>query len=252
MRTIAVLNLKGGVGKTTITHNLAGVLAERGARVLLLDFDHQANLSSIYIPHLTESDENGGLTRALFEGIPLSEVIKPTQLPTVWIAPADLDLNLLDARFSNDIASHFVLADLLEREQSKYDFALIDCPPHLGMAVGMALVAADAYLIPLDLDRWAYRGSQRAQDAAQRTRRRANQDLTFLGYVASKVQARSKLSQQMLAFLQEKFGNDLKPTSIRESVKYRESAAMGLPITHYLPSSEQAADFRTLAQELQL
>lgn len=252
MKTIAVVNLKGGVGKTTITHNLAGVFAERGSRVLLVDLDHQANLSSIYIPHLTERSEDDGLTRALFDGMSLSEIIKPTRLQNVWLAPADLDLNMIDSRFSNDLASHFILADLLEREAANYDFTLIDCPPHMGMAVGMALVAADAYIIPLDLDHWAYRGSQRIQDAAEKTRRRANQQLTFLGYVASKVQARSKLNQQMLGFLQEHFAEDLKPTYIRESVRYREAAAMGLPITHYLPTSEQASAFRSLAQDMRL
>lgn len=252
MKTIAVANLKGGVGKTTITHNLAGVLAERGHRVLLLDLDHQANLSSIYIPRLTEQEETGGLTRALFSGAPLSEVARATAVTGISIAPADLDLNFLDVRFHNDLAAHFLLAELLEAETNNYDYALIDCPPHMGMAVGMALVAADAYLIPLDLDRWAYRGSQRIQDAVNRARGRANQDLAFLGYVASKVQPRSSLAQQMLSFFAESFGPLLKSPYIRESVKYREASAHGLPITHYLPKSSHAEDFRQLAKDLQL
>lgn len=252
MRIVAVANLKGGVGKTTITHNLAGVLAERGSRVLLVDLDHQANLSSIYIPNLTESQEDGGLTRALFEHVPLSEVIRKTGVERIAIAPADLDLNLMDVRFNQDLDAHFLLADLLRSEDGYFDYALIDCPPHLGMAVRMALVAAHAYLIPLTADYWGYRGSQRIQDVVGKTRARANQDLKFLGYVASKIQPRTRIGQQMLDFFRDNLGDELAATHIRESVKYREAAEAGLPITTYLPTSDQAEDFRKLANDIDL
>jgi chromosome partitioning protein len=252
METITLANLKGGVGKTTITNNLGGVLSRRGKRVLLVDMDHQANLSSIYIPGLMGQEADNGLTKSLFQGAPLGDLIRPTAIGNVSIVPSDLDLNLLDSRFSNDLDAHFLLADALATVEQDFDYCLIDCPPHLGMAVQMALVAANGYIVPLTADYWSYRGSQRIRDAARKTQTRANKGLAFRGYVLSRVQARNRFTHQMTTFFRENFGDELKGPAIRESIKYREASASSLPITHYLPASAWTDDFVNLANNLNL
>ena len=139
MKIIAIANLKGGVGKTTVTHNLAGVLSERSRRALLVDMDPQANLSSIY--NTGWSDDNGKLLQVLSGNVPLEHVVHPTGIDGVSVVASDLDLALLDSHFSNDLNAHFQLADLLEKVGSNYDYALIDCPPNLNLGTRMALVA---------------------------------------------------------------------------------------------------------------
>jgi chromosome partitioning protein len=252
MNVIAIANLKGGVGKTTITHNLAGALAERRKRVLLIDMDHQANLSSIYAGSEDDVEETGGIARALFDHTPLTSAIRPTGMPGVSIVPADLDLALLDSRFANSLDAHFHLGELLTAEKDHFDYTLIDCPPNLGLGTRMALVAASSYLVPLDAHRFSYKGSQRLQDLVADIRRRSNPELRFLGYLLNRIHARRKLTEGNIDLFREHFGSDLLKTQIKESIKFQEASTAGSPITAYAPTSDCADIFRNLTKELHI
>src|SRR5262245_6017105 len=122
MKTIAITNLKGGVGKTAITFNLAGALHEQGKRVLLLDMDLQCNLTSLFDTGeeaLLGSDAN--MARILFDRIRLAEAIRPTSLSGVSIVPGDIDLSEIDGRLTGDPDAQFLLAELLDDQKDSFD-----------------------------------------------------------------------------------------------------------------------------------
>jgi chromosome partitioning protein len=251
MKTVAIANLKGGVAKTTITHNLAGVLSEQGKRVLLVDMDYQSNLTALF-----EGDEarfeNSNIARVLFDHLPLSDAIKGTNLKGVAILAADIDLALLDSRFANDPDAQYLLAELLDGQKKNFDHVLIDCPPNLLLGTRMALVAAYGYLVPVAADRFSLRAAVHVGDVVASIRKRANPKLELLGILLSRITARRKVTEDYIELFTKQFGNRLLKTQIKETIKFQEAATAGEPITTYLPTSEAADMFRTLAQEIHL
>jgi chromosome partitioning protein len=252
MKIISIANLKGGVGKTTITQNLAGVLQERGLRVLLLDMDHQANLTAVFENGEAPFERDATISRVLLGGATLSAVIQKTKVPGISLAPADLDLAFLDNRLGTNINAPFRLVEALAGQDRQFDYTLIDCPPHLGLATWMALVASHAYLVPVDAHHFSYQGALRLEEVVTEIRKRANRELRFLGYVLNRLQVRRKITESYVEQFKEQFGTKLLETQIRESVKYQEASSEGLPITTYLPTSDPADVFRSLAKEIGL
>jgi chromosome partitioning protein len=251
MKTVAIANLKGGVAKTTITHNLAGVLSERAKRVLLIDMDYQANLTTLFEGEEPRFDTGGNIARVLLNQMPLSDAIYPTNLKHAAIVPADIDLALIDSRFANDLNAHFLLAELLEAQKKNFDYVLIDCPPNLLLGTRMALVASDAYLVPVGADRFSLRAAMHVQDVVDTIRKRANPNLKLLGLVLSRVQRR-RVSQDYIELFRQQFGKHLLNTQIKERAALQEAATKGVPITVYEPRDDPAQSFRELANEIGL
>ncbi len=251
MKVVSITNLKGGVAKTTIAYNLAGVLAERKKRVLLFDIDYQANLTTLFEGEEPRFEGKPNIARVLFDAVPLSDAIYETNLPNVWIVPADMDLALVDARFQNDLNAHFLLAELLDGVRDRFDYVLIDCPPNLLLGTRMALVAADGYLVPVAADRFSLRAAMLVQQVADNIRKRANRNLKLLGLVMSRVQRR-RVTDQYLEIFREQFNSKLLSTQIKERTAVQEAATQGLPITAYEPRGETAEMFRALANEVRL
>ncbi len=248
---IAITNLKGGVGKTTICFNLAGALAEKGKKVLLVDMDHQGNLSSMFIPNIydlrhTIADVLVNDDEALFK-----DVLHRTSFDNIDVIPANLTLSDIDTMLASDgDAQYFLFDELEEMENDPYDFILIDCPPNLGLATRMSLIAAHGFIVPIECQKWAPIGSQRLMSVVMKIRRRANPDLEILGYVISKFDTRRKINQDYLGQFQNAYKEQLFKTIIGDYVQYIESVTRHEPITTYASKSKQANTFREFANEL--
>ncbi|MBZ5639209.1 MAG: ParA family protein [Acidobacteriia bacterium] len=251
MKVLSITNLKGGVAKTTIAYNLAGVLAERGKRVLLIDMDYQANLTTLFEGEEPRFETGANIAKVLLESLPLSQAIYESGIPNVWLVPADIDLSLLDARYQSDLNAHFLLAELLEIERERFDYVLIDCPPHLFLGTRMALVASDGYLVPVAADRFSLRAAMHVLQVAENIRKRANRDLQLLGIVMTRVMRR-RVSDQYLEIFREHFNSKLLTTQIKERTVIQEAATHGSPISVFEPKGEAAEMFRSLANEIHL
>ncbi|RMG50189.1 MAG: ParA family protein [Acidobacteria bacterium] len=245
---LAIATIKGGVGKTTIVHNLAGAFAEGGRKVLVVDLDQQGNLSSAFLNDIYS------LPTTLYDILidpdrPTRAAIQSTGFPNIDILPANLDLSRIEFQLAGDPEAQYYLADKL-REVNHYDIILLDPPPHPGLMTLSALVAADGVVIPVECQEWAARGTTYVLEMIRRVRRRANPRLRLLGYVINKYDGRRKLEQTYREVLLERYGADVFQTIIRNSVKYPESASVRRPLTSYHPSSVQADTFRQLAREI--
>ena len=245
-KVISVANHKGGVGKTTITMNLAGALSEINKSVLLIDLDAQANLSSIF----NTNGHTKTVTDLLFDSIIPAEAIARTNFDYVSIIPASTNLKDLDARLSGEDDSQFFLDEEIESLKQPYDFVLIDCPPSLGKATRMALVASDYVIVPIECQDWAIKGSREMLTFIQKVKRRANPKLKLLGVIINRLSIKRKIETIYAQILRETFGEQLFKTEFRDHVPYVESVTKKTPITLYQPLSEQAKEFRTFAQEV--
>ena len=245
---ISVANQKGGVGKSSLVMNLGASLSELEKKILLVDLDPQGNLSSVFV-----SDSSSlSLTAAdlFYNEADILSVIRKTHLSNLEIIPSNSNLSDLDARLAGDDDAQYLLLEELEEVKDAYDFILIDCPPHLGKATRMALVASDFVIVPIECQEWAVNGLKEITTYIQKVKRRANPNLELLGIVINKYNPRRTVEKTYNRILRETFKEKIFKTEFRNNVQYTETATQRLPITLYLPKSEQAQAYRDLAKEV--
>ncbi len=250
MKIIAIANQKGGVGKTSTCLHIAGVLAERGQRLLAVDMDQQGNLSSVFIDNIHRLSHTIADLLTEDPEAEVLEVIRPTHVRNIDVLPANLALSNLDARLAGDDDAQYYLLEALQEVQDNYEHILIDCPPNLGRATRMALVAAEGILIPIECQDWAFMGSNQIMALIERVRKRVNPRLRLLGFVINKYAPRRNLEQDYNQALRKQYGDYIFRTEFRNNVQYTEASTERLPITHYLPKSEQAETYRQFVTEL--
>jgi chromosome partitioning protein len=244
---IAIANQKGGVGKTTISIGMAGVLAEMGKKVLLVDMDQQGNLSSAFLKNI----HNLKLTvsNLFVDDVKISKVIQKTKIKNIHILPANLSLSDLDIKLAGDDDAQYYLLEAFNEIKDGYDYIIIDCPPSLGRATRMALVAAHCLIIPIECQEWAVKGSSQLEAYVERVKKRGNPDLDILGFVINKYDPRRSIESSYNQVLREKFPEKIFETEFHNNVQYTEAATAKLPINYYLPKSRQATAFRKFIKE---
>ncbi len=244
----AIVNQKGGVGKTTTTFNLGVGLHRLGKRVLLVDLDPQAALTvsaGISLPHLTAS-----IYQALLDdSVDPTSVIKDTP-SGVDVLPATLDLAAAEVELVNMTLRELVLKDVLAKVQHRYDHILIDCPPSLGLLTINALAAAHQVIIPLQCEFLATRGLNLLLRTLTKIQGRLNRDLKVAGILPTMFDGRTTNANEILNELRSGFPGQVYDVVIKNTVRLKESPAAGLSILDYDRHHETAQAYLALASEV--
>ncbi|MCF6157925.1 MAG: ParA family protein [wastewater metagenome] len=248
MRSIALLNQKGGVGKTTTTVNLGACLAKLGKKVLIVDVDPQANLSvhfGVDIYNLKYSIYN------LIKGeCKPSEVILRTYSNGLDIIPSDIDLSGAEIELVGVVGRETVLKEYLEDALVQYDYALFDCPPSLGLLTLNVLTLVREIFIPVQTEFFALRGVSKLLNTFEIVRKRLNNNLQITGIILCMYISRTRLSKEVVGKVKEHFEGRVFNTIIRKNVKLSESPSHGKPIISYAPESYGSEDYMSLAREV--
>lgn len=246
MRRVAIANQKGGVGKTTTTVSLAGILAELGYRVLVLDVDPQANTSM----WLLRRDDGHGLREVLVDGKPLADLVTPSAVAGLDVIPCSRQLVRAVRELQADVGGEMALREAVDGlPVDQWQVLLIDCPPDLGLLSASALVAADSVLIPVETQAMPLQGLRDMARTVEAIQRRLNPGLRQLGVLPCRVDTRNKLAGDVLEVLRRQFGELVLPV-VRNNVRLAEAPSHHLPISHYAPTSPGTADYRMVAAAL--
>jgi chromosome partitioning protein len=245
---VAIANQKGGVGKTTTAINLAAALALRGKRTLLIDLDPQANstMSFLEVPTVSKSVYDAIVDPA----VGLKDVILPTPLANLSIAPSRIALAKLEAKLVGEMDAHFRLKDKMEPIRSTYPNVVIDCPPTLGLLTVNALVAATHLLIPIQSSYFALEGTDDLLETIEKVRARPNPELRILGVVITMHDKRTALARDIRTQIKKVFGGKVFKTVITKSVRLEESPAYKESIFTFAPGSTGATEYYRLCEEV--
>ena len=248
---VAIANQKGGVGKTTTAINLAASLCHFRRKVLLVDMDPQANLTSGVGRKGCEA--RGGTTYELLtaaEPPPLDDFVIPTEIPELSLTPADRHLTGAEIELVGLSGRESRLRPFIRAAVRRFDHVIIDTPPSLGLLTLNALVAADEVLMPLTCEYLALEGVTELTDTIERVRARMNPELAIGGVLLTMADSRTNLGRQVAAEVRAFFGERVFDTVIPRNVRLGEAPSHGLPVLAYDRGSRGAAAYVALAREI--
>lgn len=245
-KTIAVVNQKGGVGKTTTAVNLTAALTELGLKVLLCDFDPQANATSGFGIEKRKTKYN--VYDALIKNAPIQEAVVSTKYGDVIpsspsLAGAAVELLYTEGRDRQ-------LERILKPIKDNYDVIFIDCPPSLEMLTLNSLVAADSILVPVQCEYYALEGLSDLMNTLRAVKKGANQKLEIFAVALTMYDGRTNFSSQVAQEVRRHFPGKVFATVIPRNIRLSEAPSHGLPVTAYDKSSKGAAAYRAMAQEI--
>lgn len=247
-KIIAILNQKGGVGKSTTAINLAAALGEMGKQVLLVDLDPQGNATSSL--GVEKSLIKNCIYDVLLADTPINQVILPDIYEDLDLVPATINLAGAEVELVTEMARENRLKDAIGPVKGKYDYILIDCPPSLGLLTVNALVAADKLLIPIQCEFYALEGVTKLLESMKRVKSRLNPTLNIFGVLMTMYDSRTTLSKQVVEEVRNYFGKIVFETPIPRSVKISEAPSYGMPITQYDPHGKGSIAYIELAKEV--
>jgi chromosome partitioning protein len=247
-RIVAIANQKGGVGKTTTAINVAASIASRGYRVLLVDFDPQGNASSGlgYPRDKVELSVYDALTR----DVALADVVRPTEITTLFVVPATTDLVGAEIELISADRRERFLSDVLAPIAADYDYVFVDCPPSLGLLTLNALVAADGVVVPMQAEYFALEGLSALTATIDKVRAAYNPSLVIDAVIFTMFDGRMNLANQVRAEVVNHFGDKVLDTAIPRNVRLSEAPSHGKPALLYDLRCPGTKSYLAVADEL--
>jgi len=260
MRTIALMNQKGGVGKTTTTVNLAAALARAGRKVCVIDLDPQSHAST----HLGVLEEAN--RPSVYDALVNSTALADLRVPAgdnLWVVPSDINLAAAEVELAGTVGREMLLRDLMADDPMQFDYVMMDCPPSLGVLTINALTAADEVFVPLQPHFLALHGMSKLFETVDLVARRLNPKLVISGIILCMYETGTRLSAEILNDLEDYLDQTRQSgrktpwtdatifrTRIRRNIKVAEAASFGRPIFDYEPACHGSRDYASLAREV--
>ena len=246
---LAIINQKGGVGKSTTAVNLAATLGEQKYKVLVVDLDAQGNATGGFGYDKTNC-EISTYDCLLDDEVKTEEAIVKVETENVWLIPATIELAGAESELVQAIAREMRLKEALDEIDGVFDFILIDCPPSLGQLTVNALAGTDKLIIPIQCEFYALEGLSKIIDSMNMVKKRINRELEIFGVVITMYDKRTTLARQVSEEVEKFFGKKMFKTKIPRTVRLSEAPGYGEPITTYDSKSKGAEAYRDLAKEV--